>query len=304
VFSEEEKCNWENIQHQLRKNCSLRDFELKLSAKNGENKFVLFSGSSLKNKNGKPIGITCIITDITERTKIEEMLLKAQRLASIGELAGQIGHDLRNPLAAIKNGVYLIEKKGALIPEVKQSCEWIKTSIADSDRIISSLVDYAQDLNLKKEICTPKSLTQNALSKVTIPKRILLSNLVTNETELFLDAQKIENAFTRIIHNAIDAMPESGILEISSQPLNESVMCISFTDSGTGISETIMPNLFAPLTTTKAKGMGMGLAICKRIVEAHEGVITFESAINKGSTFTFILPINSSTISNRNPSFT
>ena len=291
LIAKDEKQTWEKIISQLNKE-NLLNYEIEFKTKSGEIRHVLFSGSLVRSKKGTPLGITCIMKDITSRIEMEHKLLKSERLASIGVLAGQIGHDLRNPLAAIKNSVYLIEKKGALIPEVKQACEYIKTSIVDSDRIISSLVDYAQDLHLKKGICTPKSLTQNALSKVTIPDRIILSNLVTNETELFLDAQKIENAFTRIIQNAIDAMPQLGTLEITSQPLNESIMCISFTDSGTGISETVLPNLFSPLTTTKAKGMGMSLAICKRIVDEHKGAITFETKQGQGSTFNLMLPIN------------
>ena len=95
-------------------------------------------------------------------------------------------------------------------------CEWIETAIADSDRIISSLVDYASDLHLKMEHCTPKSLTHRALSKVTIPERINVINLSTDEIDMYLDAQKIETSFIRIIQNAIDAMPENGSLKISS----------------------------------------------------------------------------------------
>jgi PAS domain S-box-containing protein len=243
LFSEEEKCNWENIQYQLQEHDNLRAFELRFLTKNRENKFVLFSGSSVKNKIGTPIGITCIINDITGRTKIEEMLLKTQRLASIGELAGQIGHDLRNPLAAINNGVYLLKKKNTSMPENERIkiCEWIESAVADSDRIINSLVDYASDLDLKMEHCTPKSLTNRALSKMAIPERINVINLSTDEPDMHLDSQKIEASFIKIIQNAFDAMPEKGSLKISSES-KESNIEISFQDSGTGISEEILPN--------------------------------------------------------------
>jgi PAS domain S-box-containing protein len=297
LFLEEEKCNWTNILYQLEKHDTLRNFELRLSTKTGEIRFVLFSGSIVRNNRGKSIGITCIIRDVTGRMEIEERLLKTERLASIGELAGQIGHDLRNPLSAIKNGVYLLKKKNTGMPEGEriQVCEWIEKAIEDSDRIISSLVDYASDLHLQMGDCTPKSLVFRALSRLTIPERIKITNLVTDQIDMQLDAPKIEMCFIRIIQNAIDSVPENGSIKISSA-LKESNVEISFQDSGTGISDQILPKLFTPLTTNKAKGMGMSLAICKRIVEAHDGTITYESIKNQGSTFTLSLPIKPSAI--------
>lgn len=292
LFSDEEKCNWKNIQYQLEKHDILSNFELRLITKSGEIRYVLFSGSIVRSKRGKPIGITCIIRDITGRIEIEQKLVKTERLASIGELAGQIGHDLRNPLAAINNGVYLLKKKNALMPETERMkvCEVIETAIKDSDRIITSLVDYASDLNMEMEHCTPKFLTLKALSKVIIPERINIVNLSSDQIDLYLDAQKIETSFVRVIENAIDAMPENGLLKISSE-LKGSYVEISFQDSGTGISEAIQSKLFAPLVTTKAKGMGMSLAISKRIVEALGGTITFESTKNQGTTISFNLPV-------------
>jgi signal transduction histidine kinase len=99
----------------------------------------------------------------------------------------------------------------------------------------------------------------------------------------------MEKVFTSIIKNAIDAMPEKGIIQIQSTLKGVNIE-ISFTDSGVGIPEKILPKLFAPLVTTKAKGMGMSLAICKRIVEAHGGKIGAESSAGKGTTFTINLP--------------
>jgi two-component system NtrC family sensor kinase len=100
----------------------------------------------------------------------------------------------------------------------------------------------------------------------------------------------MEKVFTSIIKNAIDASPEKGNIQIQSILKGENVE-ISFTDSGIGIPDSILPKLFAPLVTTKAKGMGMSLATCKRIVEAHGGKITVESTVGKGTTFTINLPI-------------
>jgi signal transduction histidine kinase len=110
---------------------------------------------------------------------------------------------------------------------------------------------------------------------------------------MFLDVPRIENTFVNIIKNAIDAISEKGDIIINASIKGPNLET-SFTDSGLGIPQSIMPKIFSPLVTTKAKGMGMSLAICKRIVEAHGGKITVETAIGKGTTFTVILPIKQS----------
>lgn len=288
----EEKCNWNNIVYQLSEHSVLRNFELKFLTKTGGRRIVLFSGSFVRSRSGKPIGLTCFIKDITGRIEMEERLLKSEQLALVGELARQVGHDLRNPLSAIKNGVYLINKNASLMSADKriEICGWIEDAISDSDRIISSLVDYASELNLEMEYCTPKSLTVRALSTLKIPNGISVVNLSSDEPILLVDAKKMEVAFGRVIQNAVDAMPEGGALRISSH-INGGYVEVSFSDSGVGISESVRDKLFTPLVTTKAKGMGMSLAICKRLVDAHEGTLTFESTKGQGSTFTFTLPL-------------
>jgi PAS domain S-box-containing protein len=281
-----------NLLEELASKKIIRNRELIFQSKSGEKLNVFFSGSIVKSKLGHDIGIVCIIHDITDMKKMEEKLVKTEKLASIGELAGQIGHDLRNPLAGIKNGIYLLKKKDNQLAEAKKEevFGWIEDAIEDSNRIITSLVDYSSELNLQPEQCTPKSLVLHALSKIQIPDRLNIINNATDEVKMFLDAQNMEKVFASIIKNAIDASPEKGSIKIQSM-LKELNIEISFTDSGIGIPENILPKLFTPLVTTKAKGMGMSLAICKRIVEAHGGKIAVESAVGKGTTFTISLPI-------------
>src|SRR5208283_2876865 len=104
------------------------------------------------------------------------------------------------------------------------------------------------------------------------------------------DSDKIKRVFINLIKNAVDAMPNGGKITIDSKEVNGSLE-ISFADTGTGISDEVMPKLFSPLFTTKAQGMGFGLAICKRIIEAHGGKIMVKTAKSKGTTFTVTLPI-------------
>ncbi len=295
LCAENEEINCENVLTELAEKGIIRNRELMLVTKSGENKHVLFSGSTVKSRTGRTIGLACVIRDITERITMEERLVKAERLASIGELAGQIGHDLRNPLAGIKNCAYIMKKKSDRMTEKErdQVLATIDNAVEDADRIITSIIDYSSELNLEPEQCTPKSLVIHALSKIKIPERINLVNNASEDFAMFLDVPRIENTFTHIIKNAIDATLEKGVIQIETVLKGPNVET-SFTDSGTGIPPNIMSKIFSPLVTTKAKGMGMSLAICKRIVEAHGGKITVETTMGKGTTFTVILPIKRS----------
>ncbi len=221
-------------------------------------------------------------------------LLSAKRLATIGELAGMVGHDLRNPLAAIKNATYLLKKKSANISETdaKAMIEIIEKGIDHSDKIICNLQDYSGEIHLKQKETGLRNLLIQALAKVKIPEKITIMNNIPSEISIKIDPDKIECVFVNISKNAIDAMPNGGTFIVKYKQVLENVE-ISFADTGVGIPEEILPKIFNPLFTTKAQGMGFGLAISKRIVEAHGGKIIFVTSKGEGTTFTVTLPLES-----------
>ena len=255
---ENEEINCEHILNELTEKGTIRNQELMLVTKSGDKKQVLFSGSTIKSKTGRTIGLACVIHDFTEHKNMEERLLKSERLASIGELAGQIGHDLRNPLAGIKNSVYIMEKKNERLTETdrKQILETMDNAVEDANRIVTSLIDYSSDFILELRECTPKLLVLNALSKIKIPDRINMRNTVIEDTTIVLDASRVESVLASIIKNAMEAIVEKGTIKIESIQ-KDSTIAISVTDSGVGIPQKVLPKIFAPLVTTKAKGMGI-----------------------------------------------
>jgi PAS domain S-box-containing protein len=233
---------------------------------------------------------------VDERTKqLEETqirLVKTERLAAIGELAGMIGHDLRNPLTGIKNATYLLKKKGSKLPEteIKAMLEIIEKGIDHSDKIINDLLDYAREMQLELQIHPLQWLLTEALTMIKVPENVKIINKIPDTLSIKIDQDKIERVFINLVKNAMDAMPNGGTITLNCEQKNGNVE-ISFVDTGSGIPEELLPKIFSPLFTTKAKGMGFGLAICKRIIEAHRGKITVESNSGKGTTFTITLPV-------------
>ena len=220
-----------------------------------------------------------------------ERLVKSERLAAIGELAGMVGHDLRNPLAGIKNASYFLKKKGVAISETqfKEMLDTIDKCIEHSNKIISDLLDYSRKMQLELTKYAAHTLVDEATRMIQVPDRIRIVNCVNEEAQIWVDADKMMRVFINLIKNAIDAMPDEGTVEISSCETRDHVK-ISFSDTGVGIPDEILHKLFTPLFTTKAQGMGFGLAICKSIIEAHEGTIKVKTKANKGTTFTITLP--------------
>jgi PAS domain S-box-containing protein len=244
-------------------------------------------------RGGRAAGLRGIVMDITERKQMEDRLLKAERLAAVGETAAMVGHDLRNPLQAISAATYVLKKN--LTPpaneRTREMLEAIENGVRYADRIVSDLTEYSQDLRLELSETTPKSLIREAIQQVKIPKNIIVSDSTSDDPKVRVDRAKIKRIFINLIENAIDAMATGGKLEISSIRSN-SHLEVKFTDTGQGIPENVLRELWKPLITTKPKGMGLGLAICKRIAEAHSGSISVESRIGEGTTFTLELPIN------------
>ncbi|MEM2119286.1 MAG: GAF domain-containing protein, partial [Candidatus Bathyarchaeia archaeon] len=233
---------------------------------------------------------------VEERTrelkKSQELLLKAQRFAVIGELAGMIGHDLRNPLTSIAGATYFVKRQLGTnnIKKIEEMLNLIEKNIAYSNKIINDLLDYSREICLDFCECTPKRLVHEVLSLVDIPKNITVVDQTNDELKLKVDVEKVTRAFVNIVKNAVDAMPNGGTLTIKCQK-RENAIEFAFSDTGVGMSKETMQKLWTPLFTTKAKGMGFGLPICKRIIEAHKGSIAVSSVRRKGTTFTVTLPI-------------
>ncbi|MGY5854726.1 MAG: ATP-binding protein [Candidatus Thorarchaeota archaeon] len=274
-----------------------------------------------RTESGDPWSFWRIIRDITQRKAIEEeirvlndhlevkveertkelkeaqdQLLNQARLTTLGKLSGGIGHELRNPLAAMKNSVYLLRMilTDNEDLDLKESLDILDFELATSEMIINSLLDYAKPKPPTLKKVKINELIQNALSRIQVPENVeLFTDLQTDLPILLVDPIQLNRVMINLTRNAVQAMQESGELRIVTRVDKPGWLSIVVSDTGKGISPENLVRLFEPLFTTKAKGIGLGLAISKSFVEAHNGSIEVESQIDIGTTISVRLPLPS-----------
>jgi PAS domain S-box-containing protein len=273
----------------------LAGYETDLRTKKGHAVPVSVSKSVVRTKAGNPGGCILICRDITDRRSMETRLSETQRLATIGETTAMVGHDLRNPLQAIVGEVYLAkEQLKQLFPSRESQAtlellEQIDANTKYMNKIVSDLQQYARPINVETVKTLLFQFVNEVLSTLPIPSGVRVSVPIGRDLVAELDPGLMRRAVSNIVLNAIQAMPDGGEVTISASRRDRSVL-LSIQDTGVGISQEDMSNLFQPLFSKKAQGQGFGLAVAKRIVEAHGGRIDVNSQVGNGSTFTITLP--------------
>jgi signal transduction histidine kinase len=232
-------------------------------------------------------------TLVEEKTK---QMKDSERLAAIGQTAGMVGHDIRNPLQAIIGEVYLANTELSTLPDgeektnLLENLDMIKQNIEYMNKIVLDLQDFAKPLNPCAEETNIEQMTQELLKRNGVPAGIQTSAEIEADARIVeADSAYMKRILGNLVSNAVQAMPDGGKLTVQAHREKTTVI-ITVQDTGVGIPEEAKDKLFTPLFTTKAKGQGFGLAVVKRLTEALGGTVTFESREGKGTTFTIILP--------------
>ena len=271
----------------------------------------------LTDGKGKVVGLWSIVRDITEQKELQrnlqehagalqkivedrtKQLKDSERLVAIGQTAGMVGHDLRNPLQTVTGELYLAKNAVKLLPagEVKSNLEEslhvIEEQAVYMDKIVSDLQAFVQPVRIDKKPINLKELVANVLASVTIPNKIVVKTVIRgNLPQIKADPQLLKRVLINLVTNSVQAMPDGGKLILTGKAAPEGQVSLSIQDTGVGIPEAIKNKIFTPLFTTKPRGQGFGLAVCKRVIEAHGGTISFESQQGKGTKFTIQFPAN------------
>ncbi|MBE7444833.1 MAG: HAMP domain-containing protein [Planctomycetia bacterium] len=233
-----------------------------------------------------------------ELKKAQERLIRSEKLAVVGKLASGVGHELRNPLGAIRNALFVIKKKtsdtGVLKDNQKlhQLIEIVERETERSIKIVNDLLGFSRTSKPAVSPTHINSIIESSLSRLKIPEKI--KTVVQGEESLplvLVDQSQIEQVFINLIQNACDAMPLGGLLTIRTCKEDPLFLTIAFTDTGCGIPDNIKNFIFDPLFTTKSRGLGLGLAVSSSIILRHGGCIDLKSKEGAGSTFIVKLPI-------------
>jgi PAS domain S-box-containing protein len=269
----------------------------------------------LTDGKGKVIGMWSIVREISlqkqQQRSLEEhagvlerivqdrekQLKDAERLVAIGQTAGMVGHDLRNPLQALTGELYLSKNDVATLPageakaNLEESIRVMEDQILYMDKIVSDLQAFVQPIHIDKKTFGLEELLSGVMQSVPIPSGVTVR--LENKggaIQVRVDPQLLKRVLINLVTNAVQAMPNGGRLYMVSKVDSSGHVSISVEDTGVGIPDRIRSQIFTPLFTTKPRGQGFGLAVCKRVIEAHGGTISFESAEGKGSRFTVAFP--------------
>jgi signal transduction histidine kinase len=214
-----------------------------------------------------------------------------ESLNTIERMAAMVGHDLRNPLTGISNAAYYLRMKinPEADPKAVEMLDIIERDVGYSNNIVNDLLEYSREIRLELTETCPKAMLKDSLALVKIPPNVQILDFTDDKPVMKADVDKMKRVFVNLVKNSIEAMPKGGTLTVKSKEAKGRTE-ITLADTGAGIPKDSLDKLFSPLFTTKAKGMGFGLAICKRVVEAHGGRISAESTVGKGTAFTITMP--------------
>lgn len=217
----------------------------------------------------------------------------AARLAAIGQIAASIGHELRNPLGVMESSIYLITQRlrntGIEDDVLDKHLTRIHYQIGQSASIVSTLLDMVRDAPLERTRFILKDFIEGCTSHVYHPPELMFSIEVDPSLVVYADHEQLTRVMHNLLRNAVEAIGGPGIIQIGARSSRGGVE-LWLEDTGPGIPEANRARIFDPLFTTRSKGTGLGLPLCRRILDRHGGALTLDSTSAKGSRFKLWLP--------------
>lgn len=283
--------------------------ECRVIARDGHVVWILGEARLVRDDLGRPLFLQGIAFDITELKRAERQIRDAQetkirneRLAAVGRLAASIGHDIRNPLAAIGNAYYYVNKRLAGTPlggdaRVVQFLGVMDKEINACNRIVGDLLDYARERPPSLVACPLGPLVADAISIVPANADVALVNEVPDTLPIpDLDKDQFRQILVNLIQNAAEAIPpgRAGRVVVTGSATDQEIV-LAVIDNGNGIPDDDLEKIFEPLFTSKIKGTGLGLSIVANNIARHGGKLSVETRRGVGTTFTIRLPRRTST---------
>ncbi len=258
-------------------------------------RILLSSKSSFVDENREE-NVVLVIRDLTELKKLEGQIIRNEKLTAMGELASSVAHEIRNPLNSIGTITQQLGKD--FVPaenneEYKKLTNIVYKEVRRINETIESFLKFAKPQPIKPERFSFSELLEQIESQykeVFMQKSLVLNiNNTVNRTVIW-DKKQISQVFINLIENSLDSLRDNGSLSILAKETENNSIEIIFSDSGKGISTENLKRIFNLYFTTKTKGSGIGLSIVQQIISEHNGTISVDSLVGKGTTFTIQLP--------------
>lgn len=264
---------------------------------NGKNRTLLISKSNFLDERNEP-NTVLVIRDLTEQKKLEEQVVRKDRLTAMGELASSVAHEIRNPLNSIGTITQQLGKDykpAENSEEYTELTQLVNREVRRINETIESFLKFAKPKPIKRELFDLSELSVQLESQYSETFRqknagLLIEN--KTNTKVFWDKAQIIQVLINLTQNAIDAIDINGNLSVTFENAGNSSVEIKFKDNGKGISHDNLKKIFNLYFTTKTKGSGIGLSVVQQIISEHGGVISVESTPGFGTTFTILLPKN------------
>ena len=291
LVPEELKGELQRIRESVERDGYLSSFETTRVARDGRRLAVNVTSTAIRDRAGKMIGRSSILRDVTHLKRLQEDLVRNQSLATVGEMAASVAHEIKNPLAGISGAIQVIADA---IPSTDPRREIVSEILAQVRRLddtVRDLLVFARPWRPEFQEIDLVDVIERVATQLRQDRRRKV--LVRRETPATLpvtaDPRQMQEVLLNLLLNAADAMPSGGLIRVVGEAVDGGVV-IRVIDTGLGISAEHRPKLFRPFHTTKTRGTGLGLAISKKIIEGHGGRIEIDSAEGKGTEVRISLP--------------
>jgi signal transduction histidine kinase len=264
---------------------------------------VLLTLSPLRGTHDKQVGLSIILKDVTEERRLREQVLHAEKLRAVGEMAAGIAHNFNNVLTTILTRAQLLAQQVTDTVAVQRGLTLIEQAASDGAALVRRLQQLARgsaaterawlDLNVlvQEVVETTQPLWHDHARREGRPVEVHLS--LTPLPRLLGRAAELREVLTNLLLNAIEAMPRGGQITIRTWTETSGV-CVAVGDTGVGMTAEVRRRLFDPFFTTKGtRGTGLGLSVSQAIIKGHHGMLTVDSAPDRGTTFVITLPCSS-----------
>lgn len=296
----------EMITGHVREKGFVRDYQTVRVARDGRRVLVDLTTTAIRDKEGRMVGKSSILRDISDRKRLQERVFQAERLATIGRMAARVAHEVRNPLSSITLNVDLLADElrsyGTVdTSEAEALLESIDAELERLNQVVRDYLSFSRPPDFRFE---PRDLVRVAEDLLAFLDEEMTKRGIRLELSsdgkippVSLDVRRIREALLNLYKNSLEAMPEGGVITTTIEGQGGEVV-IRIRDAGVGIPQEQLDTIFEPFMSTKEGGTGLGLSVAREIVAEHQGTITCESRPGEGAAFEIRLPIGAKPQSN------